>query len=271
MYLQYCLRGCELFMSASELTGIIKLSYRQAEGWRFDTAVLCLKYIFSLAACVAFLLISADTDNEKFKTALIACAATAAILMAAARGSLLRKAYLISEGFLRCEGESEPVSPDIPSLISGELAYLSAIWAISAVMLSPAWVCFAYGVKYYSLSSDRILFMLLTAASMLLAAGGLLFSAVIRTNLGCAQYLWIKGHCSNILSALNSSWELTRGSRGDLLRLRLMSAFCGVGISFLCDMNFSRKLLRQKGLPKENGLRAEFVRDRSGELRLELF
>ena len=137
-------------------------------------------------------------------------------------------------------------------------------------MLSPSFLCFRFGLSYYSLSSDKNGFMLLLAASMLLAAGGMIFASVTAERLSCAEYLWVSGKCSCMTSALNCSWELTRDNGSDALRLALLSFFFGLPISALCKMNLSRKLIRKKGLPSSEGLFLEFSRDQYGELHLEI-
>ena len=50
MYMQYSTYGSVGLMSVLELLGIIRLTFRQAEGRRVKNAVLCLKYIFLLLA-----------------------------------------------------------------------------------------------------------------------------------------------------------------------------------------------------------------------------
>ena len=54
MYLQFCAGKGVMRLS---ILGMIKLSYRQAEGRRMKHAVLCLKTILSLAAVGTFSLI----------------------------------------------------------------------------------------------------------------------------------------------------------------------------------------------------------------------
>ena len=51
-----------------------------------------------------------------------------------------------------------------------ELVRLAAVWTVRAFMLAPAFVCFRFGARYYSLSADRDGLMLMTAAALLLAS-----------------------------------------------------------------------------------------------------
>ncbi len=257
-------------MRLLELFGTIKLSYRQAEGRRFAIAVLCLKYIASLAAAAAAFWLFAASDQGRADVALAFCAVAAALIAVCMRGLMVREMYLLSVGFLREEDVRGLPRPGIPALLSGELAYLAAIATVCVFMLSPAFLCLRFGIQYYSLSADRGGLMLLFASAILLAAGGVIFAAVIRARLGCAEYLWLSGNCSYMLTALDSSWELTRGDCGDMLRLHGLSVFAAPGIACLCEMNYSQRLLRRKGLPSSGSLYIEMICDRSGEQRLEL-
>ena len=67
-------------MRLLELFGTIKLSYRQAEGRRFAIAVLCLKYIASLAAAAAAFWLFAASDQGRADVALAFCAVAAALI-----------------------------------------------------------------------------------------------------------------------------------------------------------------------------------------------
>ena len=160
--------------------------------------------------------------------------------------------------------------PGIPATLSFELACLAAAWSVNFVLMSPAYICLRFGIRYYSLSAHRQGFMLLLAAASLLAAGGALFAAVIRSRLSCAEYLWLCGRCKGALSALDCSWYLSEGSCGDLLRLKWLSLLFAPALSHLCAMNFSQKLLRRNGMPSRNALRIELIRDIRGEQFLEL-
>ena len=270
MNLQYCVRRGSVSLSLLELSGTLHLSYRQAEGRRAAIAFLCLKYMLSLGAVLAagWLYVVADGGRPATTTAL--CAVIAALTAVATRGALAREMYLLSAGFLRAHSEGSLPRPDLPVILSGELVLLAVRGVVSVLMMSPAFLCLRSGIRYYSLSADRRGFMLLLAASALLAAGGMIFAAVIRARLGCAEYLWLSGQCPHMLSALDGSWELTCGSGGDMLRLRLLSSFSAPGMSALCAMNFSQYLLRVKGLPDPGGLRVRLVRDFYGEQRLEI-
>ena len=270
MYLQYCNRGCVVLMSLPELFGLIKLSYRQAEGRRINTVVLCLKYIASLFLAAALLLFSTGSPGFSQRAALTAAAAAAGLFAVCMRGILIREMYLTSEGFLR-HGCRNPIPcPGIPATLSFELACLAAAWSVNFVLMSPAYICLRFGIRYYSLSAHRQGFMLLLAAASLLAAGGALFAAVIRSRLSCAEYLWLCGRCKGALSALDCSWYLSEGSCGDLLRLKWLSLLFAPALSHLCAMNFSQKLLRRNGMPSRNALRIELIRDIRGEQFLEL-
>ena len=257
-------------MSVPEIMGIIRLTYRQAESRRIKNAVLCLKYIFALAVTLACIWFCLTADGTPLKTATALCAAGAALTAVLLRGMLMREMYLLSESFLRTSSDGIVPAPGLIALLWGELAYLSVIWTVFAVMLSPAYFCLRFGIHYYSLSADRRGFMLLLAAAMLLAAGGAIFAAATTARLNCAEYLWLSGKCGGLPSALDSSWELTRGSCGDMLRLKVFSLFCGISVSALCKINFSQKLFRQKGLSSADGLYIELVRDSQGRQHWEL-
>ena len=257
-------------MTLSELLGTIKLSYRQAECRRFAIAVLCLKYISSIAVtCVAFwfLLHSRGVRQMAVLTAFSVAAAMIAVYV---RGTIATEMYLSSENYLSDGKENRRYLPGIPALLSGELVYLAAVFTVRTVMLFPAYLCLKSGIRYYSLSSDRQGFMLLTASAILLAAGGIIFAAVISARLGCAEYLWLDMQCPDMLSALDCSWQLTYGDAGDILRLRIMSFLLAPGIGRLCEMNYSQRLLRCKGMPATDGLRLELWCDLRGEQHLEL-
>lgn len=270
MYLQYCVRKCVIMMSALEILGIIRLTYRQAENRRVKSAVLCLKYILSLAATFACVRFCLTADGTALQTAIALCASAAALIAVLFRGMMLREMYLLSQSFLRISDDGIVPTPGLFPLLFGELAYLSAIWTVFAVMLSPAYFCLRYGIHYYSLSADRRGFMLLLASSMLLTAGGTIFASVTAARLSCAEYLWMSGKCTGMPSALDSSWELTRGSCGDMLMLKSLSLFCGITVSARCKFNLSHKLFRQKGLPSADGPILELVQDSQGEQHWEI-
>lgn len=256
-------------MTLSELLGIIKLSYKQAEGRQMNIAILCLQSILflSLPAAVPLVFLIARKEHTGFAMAAVAFSALMAVCL---RGTLVRRMFLLSEGFLR-EGKADSLpAPDMVALLSGELVYLAVVCTVTVFFMLPAVVCLRFGIKYYSLSGDQSGLMLLTSSALLFAAGGIIFAAVVKARLGCAEYLWLKRKCPDMLSALDCSWELTRGSGGDLLRLRLISLLSAPGIPFLCGMNLSHRLLRSKGLPSSEGLRLETFRDVWGEERIEL-
>ena len=257
-------------MRLLELFGTIKLSYRQAEGRRFAIAVLCLKYIASLVAVAVAFWLFAASDHGCAAVALAFCTLAAALIAVCMRGLMVREMYLLSERYLRSGEENRIPRPALTALVSGELVYLAVIRTVTVVMLSPAYVCLRYGLTYYSLSADRLGFVLLLSAAALLAAGGLLFDAAIGARLSCAEYLRLSGQCRDMLSALDTSWELSRGGCGDLLRLRFISLPCAPGLSHLCLINYSQRLIRRKGLPSSDGLRVEIVCDAYGEQHLEL-
>lgn len=257
-------------MSVLELLGIIRLTFRQAEGRRVKNAVLCLKYIFLLLATAVTVWLGLHAHGTTAKSVFVIGAVAAALITFLRRGILAREMCLLSESFLRTsEGETIP-APAFPALLSGEIVYLAAKWTVLTAMLTPAFLCLRYGIIYYSLSSDRRNFMLLLASSLLLAASGTIFAAVLSARLSCAEYLWISGRCAGMPSALECSWALTRGSGGEVLRLCFLSFFCGLTVSFLCKVRLSQKLLRQKGLPSPVGLHLEIARDRCGKQRLEI-
>lgn len=270
MYLQYCARRCVVIMSVLELIGIIKLSYRQAEGRRMKHAVLCLKTILSLAAFGTFSLICLRESGSSIHIPLAVCAAATALISVCFRGMIRREAYLLSVGFLHTGGDGRLQAPDILSLLSAELVCLAAKWTVSAVMLSPACICLRFGIRYYSLSADRRGFMLLLAAALLLAAGGAIFAAVTRTRMCCAEYLWMSRECGGMLSAIDCSWELTSGSCGELLRLKCLSLFCGMSIASLCEMNFSKRLMKLNRSRLERGIYMEIISDSRGQQHIEL-
>lgn len=257
-------------MSVPELFGIIKLSFRQAEGRRVNVAVLCLKYIASVCVAGAMTGLFLLSERTGVRAALMAACAAGLLLAVSMRGVLLREMYLLSERYLRSGEENRIPRPALTALVSGELVYLAVIRTVTVVMLSPAYVCLRYGLTYYSLSADRLGFVLLLSAAALLAAGGLLFDAAIGARLSCAEYLRLSGQCRDMLSALDTSWELSRGGCGDLLRLRFISLPCAPGLSHLCLINYSQRLIRRKGLPSSDGLRVEIVCDAYGEQHLEL-
>lgn len=259
-----------MLLSMLELFGTIKLSYRQAENRRVRIAVLCLKYIASLTAMAAAFGYYIESAEGYVQLAAAACAVVAILIAVCMRGILLRDMYLLSEGFLRNGTEDDLLRPGIPALLSGELVFLAALSTVIVLMLSPAYICLDFGIKYYSLSADRGGFMLLFFAALLLASGGMIFAIVIRARLGCAEYLRMSGQCPDMLSALDCSWELTRGDCGDILRLSLLSALFAPGIGHLCSMNYSQKLLRSKGMPDSDGLRIEIICNSRGERHLEL-
>ncbi len=257
-------------MSVLEIWGIVRLTYRQAEGRRIQNAILCLTYLVALPVTLGLIWFCLKAHGTNAATALAAGSVAAALFTVYLRGRLVRKMYLLSASFLRTDRDGDIPVPDALALLSGELASLSAVWAVFAVMLSPAYLCLRRGIIYYSLSSDRKGFLLLLAASMLLAAGGAIFALVTSSRLYCAEYLWLSGNCAGMPSALDCSWELTRGSGGDILRLQFLSLFCGISVAALCRLNFSQKLLRQKGLPSAKELHLEITRDRYGEQHLEI-
>lgn len=266
MYLQFCAGKGVMRLS---ILGMIKLSYRQAEGRRATTAVLCLKYIVLLALAASVGFICLRTDDTRETALLIACLVAAAVFAVAVRGMIQREAYTISSEFLRCESDGRLFTPDLPELLGAELAYLAALRTVNVVMLSPSYICLRAGITYYSLSADRRGFMLLLGAAILLAAAGAIFSAVICTRLCAAEYLWISGQCDNMLLALDTSWELTRNSWGCLLRLRAFSPFCGAWAS-LVRMNASSALLSREGLPGSHALCIELMSDDRGEQHIQL-
>lgn len=210
-------------------------------------------------------------SHGKREAVIAACLAVSAFLTAVCmRGILSREMYLLSVGYLTETKDGSIPRPGIPALMSAELVRLAAVWTVRAFMLAPAFVCFRFGARYYSLSADRDGLMLMTAAALLLAAGGVLFSAVIRSGLACAEYLWMHGECRDMLSALDGSWELTRGDCGDMLRLIYLSFFSAPGISGLCVMNFSHHLLLRKGMPPSDGPHLKLVCNGRGEQQIEI-
>lgn len=250
--------------------GMIQLSFRQAEGRRFRGAVLCLKYLASLALALAAVFLWIKAEGTPARTGYAALSAAASVAAVFGRGAVIRAAYLASSRYLRVGGSQTASADGFLRLLCGEAAYLAACAAVTAAALSPSYICLRAGIRYYRLSSERGHFMLLLAASLLLAAGGMIFACVIRTRLGCAEYLWLSGRTNSMLDALDASWELTRGNSGDFIRLRFLSFFFGASVSALCRMNYTEHLLRNASTPSEKEIYVELVCNPQGEQHLEL-
>ena len=257
-------------MSVLEIIGIIKLSYRQAEGRRLNVAVLCLKYILSLLLTAAVIILCLLSQRKSETVAFGTAAAASALISVFLRGRIQSEMCMVSSEFLCASQSADWHTPEIPAVVGGELVYIASIWTLFTVLLSPAYICLRFSVSYFSLSADRTGFMLLFAASALLASGGLIFAAVISTRLNCAEYLFFSGQCGTMPEAMTGSSELTGDSCGDLLRMRLLTFFCGTAICSLCHMNMASRLIREKGFPSQKELYINIVSDGHGEKHFEL-
>lgn len=254
------------------VTGIIKLSHIQAEGRRGKIAVLCLKYILSLAVTAVFIamIFLRNSPNPDVLPLLTVCVVLTAVLAAGLRGTLHREMYRISEEYLRCDDDGAIPLPSASQLLGGELACIAAGFTVMAIMLAPSYICLRTGIEYYALSSERRVFMLMLASAICLLLGGVIFAAVVNARLYCAEYLWLRGECSNMLSALDRSWEITRDEWGDILRLKLTTPFCGCALSALNKMNASQSILRRNANHSTCELHIGILSDSNGEQRIEL-
>ena len=227
-------------------------------------AALCLVYFFALCLMLLSPALShaffPGTDGTVFAALLIAAVCV--------KGLLVREAFALSQGFLKERGE-DGFLPPVTACVAGQLADTAFLLTSDILLLAPSALCLRTGIGYYSLSADRRGFMLLLAASLLLAAGGFLFSRVVKCRVGCAAFLRLSGRCGGV-PAMDASWELTRGEGGGMLRLSLASTLLGPLLSALCMANVSANLLRQKGDVSPHGLKVGLIRDARGELSVEL-
>lgn len=252
------------------MIGILKLSTSQAECRHAKNAVLCLKYIVMLSLTALLAATAVQSGSHALKAVLTVCAVLGAVITAGLRGSLHCQMYRISEGYLRCPEDGEVMLPSFIQLMTSQLVYAAAVWTVNAVMLSPSYLCLRAGIQYYSLSSERTVFMLMLGAALCLAAGGAIFAAVIRARLTCAQYLWFCGECAGMLSAIDRSWELTQPFWGELLRLAIASRFCGAALGSLNTMNASQTVLRQSHPYSDSELEIDIFSDTAGEQHIDL-
>ena len=111
-----CRKVCGLSMSVPELFGIIKLSFRQAEGRRVNVAVLCLKYIASVCVAGAMTGLFLLSERTGVRAALMAACAAGLLLAVSMRGVLLREMYLLSERYLRSGEENRIPRPALTAL-----------------------------------------------------------------------------------------------------------------------------------------------------------
>jgi hypothetical protein len=240
--------------------GMLKLSFRQAEGRRLKAAVLCLVYFFALGLMFFSPALFPALGGAVFAALLIAAVCV--------KGVLVREAFALSQGFLNERREELPLPP-LPAAVAGELNDAAFLLSSDVLMLVPSALCLRTGVGYYSLSSDRRGLMLLLAACLLLASAGFLFSRVIKCRVSCASFLRLSGRRGGV-TAIDASWELTRDDGGRLLRLSLVSAFFGPFMSALCMANAAAALCRVKGDIPPRALKVGLVRNTRGELSVEL-
>lgn len=251
--------------------GIIKLSHYQAEGKRNEFAVLCLKYIIcAVAAAAIFVLWLRNYGNSKSRF-LILGAAAAAALSIYFRTLLHHRMYKLSACYLKRKREILLTEPTGVQLFGCGITLLSLKCTVILLMLSPAAMCFYFGMHSFSLSGDREQFMLMIGASMCMIPSGIIFAAVLLVHFNCAEYLFFSGKCNSVFSALDTSWLIMDGNCSDGILLWFSLIIRGITLSSLSRINLAEKLTQEyldKKLSAE--LYCELRQNQYGEQSVDL-
>lgn len=225
--------------------GIIKLSHYQAEGKRSEFAVLCLKYIICAVASAAMFVLWLRNYGEPKSTLLILGAVAAAVLMIYFRTLLHYRMYKLSACYLRRKCDILLTKPTGVQLFGCGITLLSLKCTVVLLMMSPAAMCFYFGMHSFSLSGERGQFMLMLGAAICMIPSGIIFAAMILVHFDCAEYLFFSGKCNSIFSALDTSWLIMEGNCGDDILLSFLLIARGMSICALSRINLAAKLTRE--------------------------
>lgn len=224
--------------------GIIKLSRHQAEGRRSEFAPLCLKYIMCIISAAAAFAVWLKNYNTAYGYMLIAAAAVIFLLSIYLRTLLDYRIYHMSASYLKRASDNEHAEPTGVQLFGFGIMLLSVKAVVILLLISPAVLCFKFGMHHFALSGERGQFMLMLGASLCLLLSGIIFAAIVPARFNCAEYLFFSGQCDSVFSALESSWIITRGSCGESLILQSRLILCGMILSTLSKINLSARLIK---------------------------
>lgn len=246
------------------------MSFRQARRRWLNITALSAGYSVAAVAAVLALVFCAKSDGMAARTALGLISVNLAVIAVYMRGRLGCVLCRISSEYLSEQSLDPDRFPGTVPLVCGELAIGAATLSARAFCLAPSFVCFRYAAKYYLLSGDRRCTTVLLGASMALAAGGAVYSAMAVSRLSCAEWLWLSGTESGALAAMDASWEMTRGRAGELLCVRAASAVFGIAASVICRFNYTAGLIWRGALCERRVLTLSLVRRERGERVAEL-
>ncbi len=225
--------------------GIIKLSRHQAVGRRSDFAALCLKYIICIIAVATAGATWIKNYNNAYGYVLIGATAVLFLLSIHLRTLLNYRIYRISAEYLKRKNENEYIEPTGVQLFGFGITLLSVKAVIMLLLLSPAVLCFRFGLHSYSLSGDRGQFMLMLGATFGLLLSGCIFCIIIPARFECADYLFFCGKCTSVFSALENSWIIMRGSSDKSVILNSRLILRGIILPPLCRINLAAKIIKE--------------------------
>ena len=253
--------------------GMIKLSYCQAESAQIGYA-LCLKYILPAAVAAAAFVLWLRNSADGEGIVLLFCAAVAALAAIYLRTAFVRDMYSVAASFLRTEKEIPSMKPNIIETFGFGLSLMAIKCVVWLLLLLPAVCCLREGTLAYGLSGERGQLLLMLNAALCLTVSGSLTALMVTARFGCAEYLFFSGACGSVVSALDSSWLLTREWGGEMAAIRFLSRPHGATVAILSRLNLAAKLTRDfSEHGAQNVLRewcVELVRDGRGEQRLDL-
>lgn len=251
--------------------GIIKLSHYQAEGKRSEFAALCFKYIVCTVTSVAIFVLWLRNYGNSNALALILASAVAVVLSIYFRTSLHYRMYGLSACYLRRKCDISLIKPTGVQLFGCGITLLALKCTVVLLMLSPAITCFYFGMRSFSMSGNRTLFMLMLGASICMIPSGIIFAAMILVHFDCAEYLFFSGECNSIFSALDTSWLIMEDNCGDGILLRFSLIARGIPICALSRINLAAKLT-QVYLDKRHSaeLYCELCQDQYGRQSVDL-
>ena len=216
--------------------GLIRLSYCQAESAPEHGTLLCL-------LSVAAVLVSAGTAFAALRlqeSGLLAASVALALAAAYLRAGLRRGMFGAVRGFLHTEQEKCTALCRMPDTLQWggfTTAQLAFRVFVCTALLMPAICCLRVGAAHYALSGDEETFLLAVKAALCLAASGILFTMLLFSRFGCAEYLYLSGRCGHLADALETSWRITRDGGGEWLVTAALSSLCGAPVACMARMN----------------------------------
>lgn len=223
--------------------GLIRLSYCQAESAPERGTLLCL-------LSVAALLLSGGTTFAAFRlkeSGWLAASAAAGLTAAWLRAALQKGVFRAVRGFLRTGQEQSDVKKRVPDTLQWygfSMAFLAFRAFVGAALQTPAICCLRIGAAHYALSGEEETYLLAVKAALCLTASGVIFTTLLFSRFGCAEYLCLSGRCSHPAEALETSWRLTRDGGGEWLVTAALSSLCGATVGNMARMNAAAAMIR---------------------------